>query len=194
MARHPHDNGNQPASFCLFDFLYDVLLSARSACFAVIKLVRIPFILILLLISVTVGFASGYMYGNRLKTRVDTLVESILTFENGNFAYRIPPLGDDEIGLAADQLNEMAKRVELQVASLQKLSNERAEWQVQMKKSVISEERQRLARDLHDAVSQQLFAISMMTSAVLEQVKGLMIKRSSGSSWSSIWQVKPKMK
>lgn len=38
-------------------------------------------------------------------------------------------------------------------------------------KSVITEERQRLARDLHDAVSQQLFAISMMTSAVLEQVK-----------------------
>ncbi|PIK32572.1 sensor histidine kinase, partial [Bacillus siamensis] len=36
---------------------------------------------------------------------------------------------------------------------------------------VITEERQRLARDLHDAVSQQLFAISMMTSAVLEQVK-----------------------
>ena len=37
-------------------------------------------------------------------------------------------------------------------------------------KSVISEERQRLARELHDAVSQQLFAISMMTSAVLEGI------------------------
>lgn len=65
----------------------------------------------------------------------------------------------------------MAKRVEGQVASLQKLSNERAEWQVQMKKSVVSEERQRLARELHDAVSQQLFAISMMTSAILEGMK-----------------------
>ena len=35
---------------------------------------------------------------------------------------------------------------------------------------MISEERQRLARELHDAVSQQLFAISMMTSAVLEGI------------------------
>ncbi|MBY8911343.1 sensor histidine kinase [Bacillus sp. YC2] len=131
----------------------------------------IPFVLILLLTSLAAGLISGYMYGNRLKTRIDKLIEAILKFENGNFAYRVPPLGDDEIGLAADQLNEMAKRVELQVTSLQKLSNERAEWQDQMKKSVISEERQRLARDLHDAVSQQLFAISMMTSAVLEQVK-----------------------
>ncbi|MGJ3545223.1 two-component system sensor histidine kinase LiaS [Bacillus subtilis] len=153
-------------SFMMFYYQLDPLVLLSSSWFG------IPFILILLLISVTVGFASGYMYGNRLKTRIDTLIESILTFENGNFAYRIPPLGDDEIGLAADQLNEMAKRVELQVASLQKLSNERAEWQAQMKKSVISEERQRLARDLHDAVSQQLFAISMMTSAVLEHVKG----------------------
>lgn len=152
-------------SFMMFYYRLDPLVLLSSSWFG------IPFILILLLISVTVGFASGYMYGNRLKTRIDTLIESILTFENGNFAYRIPPLGDDEIGLAADQLNEMAKRVELQVASLQKLSNERAEWQAQMKKSVISEERQRLARDLHDAVSQQLFAISMMTSAVLEHVK-----------------------
>ncbi|KAE9713574.1 sensor histidine kinase, partial [Escherichia coli] len=50
-------------------------------------------------------------------------------------------------------------------------SNERAAWQVQMKKSVVSEERQRLARELHDAVSQQLFAISMMTSAILEGMK-----------------------
>ncbi|AFJ63484.1 MULTISPECIES: two-component system sensor histidine kinase LiaS [Bacillus] len=131
----------------------------------------IPFVVILLLASLSAGLISGYVYGGRLKTRMDTLIEAVLKFENGNFAYRVPPLGDDEIGLAADQLNEMAKRVELQVTSLQKLSNERAEWQDQMKKSVITEERQRLARDLHDAVSQQLFAISMMTSAVLEQVK-----------------------
>ncbi|MCG8397132.1 two-component system sensor histidine kinase LiaS [Bacillus atrophaeus] len=149
----------------LFYYQLDPVLLLSSGWFG------IPFILILLLISLAVGFASGYMYGNHLKTRIDKLIESILKFENGNFSYRVPPLGEDEIGLAADQLNEMAKRVELQVASLQKLSNERAEWQVQMKKSVISEERQRLARDLHDAVSQQLFAISMMTSAVLENLK-----------------------
>jgi NarL family two-component system sensor histidine kinase LiaS len=133
----------------------------------------VPFFVILLMACVLIGFGSGYIFGNDLKKRLEKLIESILKFENGNFAYRLPSLGDDEIGLVADQLNEMAKRVELQVASLQKLSNERAEWQTQMKKSVVSEERQRLARDLHDVVSQQLFAISMMTSAILESSDGL---------------------
>lgn len=133
----------------------------------------VPFFVILLMICVFIGFGSGYIFGNDLKNRLEKLIESILKFENGNFAYRLPALGDDEIGMVADQLNEMAKRVELQVASLQKLSNERAEWQIQMKKSVVTEERQRLARDLHDVVSQQLFAISMMTSAVLESTSGL---------------------
>ncbi|ALC82317.1 MULTISPECIES: two-component system sensor histidine kinase LiaS [Bacillus] len=133
----------------------------------------VPFFAILLMICVFIGFGSGYIFGNDLKNRLEKLIESILKFENGNFAYRLPALGDDEIGMVADQLNEMAKRVELQVASLQKLSNERAEWQIQMKKSVVSEERQKLARDLHDVVSQQLFAISMMTSAILESTTGL---------------------
>ncbi|KKB75432.1 MULTISPECIES: two-component system sensor histidine kinase LiaS [Bacillus] len=150
--------------FMLFYYQLDPRVLIASRWFG------IPFIILLLLISAAVGFGAGYVFGNRLKKRLEKLIESILKYENGNFAYRIPSMGEDEIGLAADQLNEMAERIERQVASLQKLSNERAEWQDQMKKSVVSEERQRLARELHDAVSQQLFAISMMTSAILEGI------------------------
>ncbi|MDA7027465.1 two-component system sensor histidine kinase LiaS [Bacillus sp. CLL-7-23] len=151
--------------FMLFYYQLDPRVLITSRWFG------IPFIILLFSISAVVGFGFGYMFGNQLKKRLEKLIESIIKYENGNFAYRIPQLGDDEIGLAADQLNAMAERIERQVASLQKLSNERAEWQDQMKKSVISEERQRLARELHDAVSQQLFAISMMTSAILEGIQ-----------------------
>ncbi|MDI5788346.1 HAMP domain-containing protein [Bacillus licheniformis] len=78
----------------------------------------IPFIALLALISTAVGFGSGYMFGNQLKNglKADRVYSKV---RNGNFAYRIPSLGDDEIGLAADQLNEMAERIERQVASLQ---------------------------------------------------------------------------
>ncbi|ARU60260.1 sensor histidine kinase [Tumebacillus avium] len=130
----------------------------------------IPVILILLALIVLPGIVSGFSFGNGLKQRLEELVEATLRYENGQFAHRVPPLGDDEIGLAGDRLNEMAQRVEKQVASLQRLSTEKAEMQDQLKKSVILEERQRLARELHDAVSQQLFAISMMSSAVQENL------------------------
>lgn len=44
---------------------------------------------------------------------------------------------------------------EAQVASLQRLSSEKAEWNETLKQKAITEERQRLVRELHDAVSQQ---------------------------------------
>ena len=39
-----------------------------------------------------------------------------------------------------------------------------------MRQEAISQERHRLARELHDSVSQRLFAMSMMMSAINEQI------------------------
>lgn len=55
--------------------------------------------------------------------------------------------------------------------SLQRITDERAEAQDRMIQERIVQERQRLARELHDSVSQQLFAASMLLSAVNEQAK-----------------------
>src|SRR5690606_1790809 len=49
---------------------------------------------------------------------------------------------------------------------LQRLSTNNAELAERAKFSAVTEERQRLARELHDAVSQQLFAISMTATAL----------------------------
>lgn len=122
----------------------------------------------LLVVVLAVGAAFGYVFGKSLKKRLEELVAAILRFERGNYAYRVPDLGDDEIGQAALHLNAMAEHIENQVASLQKLSSEKAKWNEELKHAAIAEERQRLARELHDAVSQQLFAISMLSSAVRE--------------------------
>lgn len=132
----------------------------------------IPVVVFLLAIVLAIGALFGYICGNLLKKRLEALVQSILIFERGNFGHRVEIVDEDEIGIMANHLNQMAERVEKQVASLQKLSTERAEWREQLKKTAVSEERQRLARELHDAVSQQLFAISMMTSAVQENLDG----------------------
>ncbi|MFD1204594.1 MULTISPECIES: sensor histidine kinase [Sporosarcina] len=53
--------------------------------------------------------------------------------------------------------------------SLQRITDERAEAQDKLIQERLVQERQRLARELHDSVSQQLFAASMLLSAITEQ-------------------------
>ncbi|HYG57398.1 MAG TPA: sensor histidine kinase [Symbiobacteriaceae bacterium] len=150
-----------------------ILVSLRMSVLTLlgIRWLQIPVLVWVAAFALIAGLLAGYRYGNRLKRRLERLVETTLHFGQGNFGQRAPALGEDEIGLVAGHLNEMAQRVERQVASLQRLSTQQAQWREQERQAAVAEERQRLARELHDAVSQQLFAISMMTSAVLEQVR-----------------------
>ncbi|CAM5182752.1 Sensor histidine kinase OS=Ureibacillus acetophenoni OX=614649 GN=SAMN05877842_10459 PE=4 SV=1 [Ureibacillus acetophenoni] len=67
------------------------------------------------------------------------------------------------------QTNEL---IETQRKSLQKLTNERVDSNDAIIQERIVQERQRLARELHDSVSQQLFAASMLLSALTEQGHG----------------------
>jgi NarL family two-component system sensor histidine kinase LiaS len=134
------------------------------------KLWGIPVIFLVLIIGLAIGAIFGYVIGNLVKKRLEILVQSTMALERGNLAHRTPDLGEDEIGMMGWHLNVMAERIEEQVASLQRLSSERAAWNDKLKQATITEERQRLARELHDAVSQQLFAISMLTSAVMETI------------------------
>jgi signal transduction histidine kinase len=58
--------------------------------------------------------------------------------------------------------------IHTQRKSLQRIIDERAEEQDKLIQERIVQERQRLARELHDSVSQQLFAASMLLSAITE--------------------------
>ena len=66
------------------------------------------------------------------------------------------------------QLHELAELIQTQKKSLQRLINDDAKAKEAMIEEQVIQERQRLARELHDAVSQQLFAASMMLSAINE--------------------------
>lgn len=130
--------------------------------------VDIPRVVTVIGLIIVSGIIAGFVYGTGLKRSMDPLVESVYMYEKGHFAHRVSVSSGDELGLMGIHLNEMAERIERQVASLQKLSTEKAALGEQLKKTAVMEERQRIARELHDAVSQQLFAITMMVSAIRE--------------------------
>ncbi|MGC5325842.1 HAMP domain-containing sensor histidine kinase [Brevibacillus sp. SYSU BS000544] len=119
-----------------------------------------------LLLAAIVGIISGYIVGNLLKKRMNVVRDAAMNLERGMLSYRVPELGSDELGEIGWQLNRLAAKWEEQVVSLQRLSNHNLELAEQVRYAAVVEERQRLARELHDAVSQQLFAISMTTAAI----------------------------
>lgn len=65
-------------------------------------------------------------------------------------------------------LQALQDKNEKQVEHAQRLATERANEREKSLQEVVIQERNRLARDLHDSVSQQLFAASMMMSAITE--------------------------
>jgi NarL family two-component system sensor histidine kinase LiaS len=112
------------------------------------------------------GAAYAFWHNNRLKRRLDKLYDALLLLEKGQLTRGIPDLGEDEIGRIGEQLDRISRKWEEQVSSLQRLSANNAELAQRVRFSAVTEERQRLARELHDAVSQQLFAISMTATAL----------------------------
>ena len=66
-------------------------------------------------------------------------------------------------------LEETFELIDTQRSLLQRLSNEKVVANDTVVQERLIVERQRLARELHDSVSQQLFAASMMLSAMTEQ-------------------------
>jgi len=112
------------------------------------------------------GAAFGFWRSFPIRNRLEMLRESMVTLEKGTPSLPLPDLGKDEIGRLGEQLGKLGRKWEDQVSSLQRLSTNNAELAAQARMSAVVEERQRLARELHDAVSQQLFAISMTATAV----------------------------
>jgi NarL family two-component system sensor histidine kinase LiaS len=122
--------------------------------------------LALLLLLIGIGAVFGFYQSYRVKRRLELLTETLLQWEKGSLSRTVPDLGQDDVGRLSEQLGRIGKKWEDQVSSLQRLSTNNAQLAEQARITAIVEERQRLARELHDAVSQQLFAISMTATAV----------------------------
>ncbi|MDZ5470219.1 sensor histidine kinase [Bacillus sp. 31A1R] len=120
-------------------------------------------LVILLLVGAYFGIRGSYL----IKGRLTDIYLFISTLRSGKLSERIPNFEKDEIGLITEELNHLAEYIQEQVHSMQRLADEKSSLAQTAHTAAVMEERQRLARDLHDVVSQQLFALSMMSSATL---------------------------
>lgn len=123
------------------------------------------FILSYLIVGFFMSIYAGFKSSGDMKQRFDYISTMITQLSRGEFSSRIYFNENDEVASLGDELNELGEKLQQQKESLLKLADEKAELARSAHKAATIEERQRLARDLHDAVSQQLFALTMMAQA-----------------------------
>ena len=114
----------------------------------------------LLVFTIVAGLAGtvyGFLAARGPVQRLNQLSEASLAWSHGDFSVHVDDLSGDELGQLAYRLNDMA-------AQLEQLLDTRREL-------VVVEERNRLARDLHDSAKQQAFAAAAQISTARKLIK-----------------------
>jgi len=112
----------------------------------------------------------AYVIAQSIRRRLYDIEEASVLIASGRLHHRVLRTQDaDEIGKLARQFNRMGEQLEANVASLQALAEENWRLAGEAERVATLDERQRLARELHDSVSQQLFAIHMLAAAAVRQ-------------------------
>ncbi len=106
---------------------------------------------VVLAVSLPVGAVFGWLASRGLRKRLVTLAAAAQAWSTGDFSIVPSDKSGDEIGELTRALNRMAEQLQTHLTTREELTR--------------IEERNRLARDLHDTVKQQTYAARMQLSA-----------------------------
>jgi len=110
--------------------------------------------------------AISYRFGQRTQRKIDQLQLAMKQASAGNWSYRLPEERGDAFSGVYHELNAMLGQFESRLKLLQRLGEKEVLEEASSREAAVLEERKRLARDLHDTVSQQLFALHMSASSL----------------------------
>jgi signal transduction histidine kinase len=112
-----------------------------------------------------VGLIFGLIAGRGFSRRLNRLTAASAAMASGDLEQRVGDQSPDEIGQLARQFNTMAAQLDENMRALRLLADQNAQLAEQAAQLAAVEERNRLARDLHDSVSQELFSLTMQAAA-----------------------------
>ncbi|BBI32226.1 sensor histidine kinase [Cohnella abietis] len=110
--------------------------------------------------------AISYGFAQSTQRKLDQMQLVMKQASAGHWDLRLPEVEGDAFTGANRELNHLLKQLESKLKLLQQLGEREALVEASSQEAAVLEERRRLARDLHDTVSQQLFALHMSASAL----------------------------
>jgi signal transduction histidine kinase len=110
----------------------------------------------LLLVIVPLGVLFGVLASRRLVRRVRRLERATVAVAEGDYTIALPTSGRDEVGRLEANVATMAHQLHSALAA----ERERATSEAR------AAERSRIAREIHDAISQHLFGLRMIASGM----------------------------
>jgi len=113
----------------------------------------------LALVLAPVGAVFGVLTMQGTVRRLQRLVEASRALAAGDFSRRVAPRGSDEVAELQRQFNAMAEQLDEAVQARERLGVQNAHL----------EERGRIARDLHDSMSQDLFSLRMRLAGLQQR-------------------------
>ena len=111
----------------------------------------------ILLLTMFTGTGAGLLLSHRLVRRLRAMASTVRVWSHGDLHPTADAGGTDELGRLGADLNHMAE----QVRNLLEVRREVA----------MQQERNRVRRDLHDGVKQELFGISMQLATARESLR-----------------------
>jgi len=130
--------------------------TVQSTLSSIIPIMGISFFIFTLIAGIA-GTIYGSVAARGLGTRLNRLSEGTYAWSQGDFTQLVEDASRDEIGQLAYNLNQMAQELQISLDT-------------QLELAVVNE-RNRLARDLHDSVKQQAFAAAAQAGAARKLLK-----------------------
>ena len=119
------------------------------------------------------GLLLGAWASRSLTRRLGRAFEISSAWLRGNLSLRIADPTTDDLGLLAGQLDLLAEHLEQDEQDLDELREHNTRLTDQVRALAVVEERNRLARELHDSVKQHLFSLAMAASGIRTRLDAL---------------------
>lgn len=128
---------------------------------------HLPFVFIIPIIALFAGGIAGFISGFYWRKVLLTIDDTLELLEQGKGPLPVHA-SIEENEAVLQRIERIGRQIAIQTQLTQKMANEKADIEEKAIQKIVSEERNRLARELHDSVSQQLFAASMLLSTINE--------------------------